>query len=97
MADENQEQAEGKEKEIQDEQIGEVTNYFEHVGAAAIKLDKPLKVGDTIRIVGGDVDFEQEVESMQIDRKDVQEAKEGDEIGVMVKEKVRDGYRVYKK
>jgi putative protease len=97
MADENQEQAEGKEQEIQDEQIGTVTNYFEHVGAAAIKLDKPLKVGDTIRIVGGDVDFEQQVESMQIDRKDVKEAKAGDEIGVMVKEKVRDGYRVYKK
>ncbi len=97
MADENQEQDEGKEQEIQDEQIGTVTNYFEHVGAAAIKLDKPLKVGDTIRIVGGDIDFEQEVESMQIDRKDVQEANAGDEIGAMVKEKVRDGYRVYKK
>jgi len=76
--------------------IGVVTNYFDHVNAAAIKLSAGLKVGDKIKIQGGDVDFEQEVESMQINREDVKKAKKGDEIGIVVKEKVRKGYKVFK-
>ncbi len=77
-------------------EIGEVTNYFEHVKAAAIKLSKPLKVGDTIQIKGGEMDFKQRVESMQIERNPVVKAKAGDEIGIKVKNKVRRGYKVFK-
>lgn len=76
--------------------IGEVSNYFDHVGAAAIKLKAPLKLGDKIKIKGGENEFEQEVKSMQIDRKDVKSGKKGDEIGILVKEKVRKGYSVFK-
>ena len=76
--------------------IGRVTHYFPHVGAAVLELNEPLKVGDTIRIVGGQVDFTQQVESMEIDRKKVNEAKPGEAVAVLVKEKVREGYRVYK-
>lgn len=77
--------------------IGSVSNYFEHVEVAAIKLEKPLKVGDTIRIVGGETDFEQEVESMQIHHDQVDKAKKGDEVGIKVIQHVRKGYKVYKK
>ena len=77
-------------------EIGEVTNYFEHVGAAAIKLSKKLKVGDRIEIKGGEKDFEQEIKEMQINRKNVKEAKAGDEVGILVNEKVRKGYKVFK-
>ena len=80
-----------------EKQIGVVSNYFDHVKAAAIKLDKALKVGDTLHIVGGEADFEQTVDSMQINREDVQKAKKGDEVGLIVKEKVRKGYKVFKK
>jgi putative protease len=77
--------------------IGKVTHYFDKIGVAVIALDDTLKVGDTIRIIGGlDTDFEQEVESMQIEHQPIQEAKKGDEIGLKVKEKVREGYKVYK-
>lgn len=76
--------------------IGEISNFFEHVKAAAIKLLAPLKVGDKIKIRGGETEFEQEVESMQIDRKPVKSAKKGDEVGIIVKEKVRKGYKVHK-
>jgi len=79
-----------------DKQIGTVSNYFEHVGVIAIKLVAPLKVGDKIKIVGGEVDFEQTVESMQIQHKSVKNAKKGDEIGVKIKEKARKGYKVFK-
>lgn len=77
--------------------IGEVSNYFEHVGAAAIKLLKSLKVGDIIKIKGGEIEFEQMIESMQINHKPAKEAKKGDEIGIIVKQKVRKGYKIYKK
>jgi translation elongation factor EF-1alpha len=84
-------------KEKKQKQIGEVTNYFDHVKAAAIRLKAGLKKGDTIHVTGGEIDFEQEVKGMQIDRKDVEKAKKGDEVGIIVKEKVRKGYKVFKK
>tara|TARA_Y100000310_G_C20402021_1_gene677862 strand:+ start:340 stop:588 length:249 start_codon:yes stop_codon:yes gene_type:complete len=80
-----------------EKQIGEISNYFEHVSAAAIKLKAGLKVGDEIHITGGESDFEQKVDSMQIERESVEKAKKGDEVGIVVKEKVRKGYKVFKK
>jgi len=80
-----------------EKQIGEVSNYFEHIGVAAIKLSAPLKTGDEIEIKGGEVDVVQKVGSMQIQHKAVDKAKKGDEIGLKVKEKVRKGYKVFKK
>lgn len=83
-------------KEKKEISIGVVSNYFDHVGVAAIKLTAGLKKGDKIKIVGGDVDFEQAVKSMQIHKEDVEKAKKGDEIGVKIKAKVRKGYKVFK-
>jgi translation elongation factor EF-Tu-like GTPase len=79
-----------------EKQIGVISNYFEHVGVASIKLTAGLKKGDEIRVVGGGLDFKQPVESMQINRKDVEKAKKGDDVGVKIKEKVRKGYKVFK-
>jgi hypothetical protein len=76
-------------------QIGRVSNYFKHVKAAAIKLTAPLKVGDKIRITGGDKDFEVKVKSMQVDREKITKAKKGDEIGLLVPKDVHDGYKVF--
>lgn len=83
-------------KKGEPKQIGAVTNYFKNVKAAAIKLTAAIKVGDKIQIKGGDKDFEMTVESMQIHREDVEKAKKGDEIGVLVPEDVNKGYKVYK-
>ena len=77
-------------------QVGTVSNYFDHVKVAAIKLQAPLKVGDKVRIEGGDTDFEQSIASMQIQHDKVEKAKKGDEIGIKVKDRVRKGYRVFK-
>lgn len=77
------------------EQIGEVTNYFKNVKAAAIKLTSPLKIGEKIEIKGGEKDVVFVVESMQINRKNVEEAKAGDEIGILVPEDVHKGYKVF--
>ena len=76
--------------------VGIVSNFFEHVGVAAIKLVGPLKIGDKIRLVGGDIDVEELVKSMQIQHESVKSAKKGDEIGTKIGSKVRKGYKVYK-
>ena len=76
--------------------IGKVTHYFGNIGVAVIELSDTLKVGDTIRIVGGETDFTQAVESMEVEHQKVEEAKTGESIGLKVEQKVREGYKVYK-
>jgi len=76
--------------------IGKVTHYFGNIGVAVLELTDTLKVGDTIRIVGGTTDFTQTVDSMEIEHKKVEEAKKGDSIGLKVSQKIREGYKVYK-
>lgn len=83
-------------EEIKGELIGEVFTYFSHVSVAGIKLSGTLKVGDKIRIKGATTDFEITVDSMQIERNPVEEAKAGDSIGIKVPDKVRGGDKVYK-
>jgi len=81
---------------MEGKEIGRVFNYFEHVGVIAIELSGSLKLGDTIRIVGGDSDFTEVVDSMQIEGKNVEKAKKGDRVGIKVSEKVHKGYKVFK-
>ena len=77
------------------EEVGTVTHYFSKIGVAAVVLSKTLKKGDRIRIKGATTDFEQVVESMEIDRKPVDVAMPGDMVGIKVKERVRKKDRVY--
>lgn len=80
---------------MKEKKIGTISGYFSHVGVAAIKLSGKLKVGERIHIKGFTTDFEQEVDSIQIDRKDVSEGKKGDHIGIKVIEKVRPNDKVF--
>lgn len=76
--------------------IGKITHFFPHVNAAVITLKAPLKVGDQIRVKGHTTDLTENVSSMQIDHKPINEAKKGDEIGLLVNSRVRAGDIVYK-
>jgi len=76
--------------------IGKITHYFGNIGVAVIELTDSLKIGETIRVVGGETDFEQVVDSMEVDHKKVEKAKKGDGIGLKISQKVREGYKVYK-
>lgn len=77
--------------------IGQIVHYFDKIAVAVIKLSAGLKRGDSIRIVGGkNTDFTQEVASMQVDHKEIKTAKKGNEVGLQIKEKAREGYKVYK-
>jgi len=79
-----------------EKKIGVIEHYFTHVGVAAIKLTDTLIVGDTIHVVGATTDFTQKIDSMQIQRTPVQKASSGDEIGIKVKDRVREHDVIYK-
>lgn len=90
MSEETKEPTEGQ-------LIGKITHYFDNIGVAVLELSDELKVGDKIRIQGGETtDFEQEIESMQIEHQNVEKAGRGDAVGLKVSEKVREGYKVYR-
>ncbi len=75
--------------------IGKVTHFFSKINVAGIQLSDTLKVGEKISIVGATTNFEENIDSMQIDNKSVIEAKAGDLIGIKVKDKTRVGDDVY--
>lgn len=82
---------------MEEKKIGVVSHYFGHIGVGIIKLEEDgLKKGDTVRFKGHTTDFQHTIESMQIEHKDVDEAKAGDSVGVKVSEHVREHDEVFK-
>ena len=80
-----------------EEKIGIVEHFFNKVSVAAIKItDGGLKIGDTIHIVGSHTDFTQKIDSMEIDRNPVEKVTAGDDVGIKVKDRVREHDVVYK-
>jgi len=77
-------------------QIGEITHYFDHINVAALTLTEPLRVGDTIHILGHSTDFEQKVTSLQIEHQPVEKANPGDDVGMKVIQKVHAHDKVFK-
>jgi len=66
------------------------------VNAAVVKLKKPLALGEPIWIKGKTTDFRQTAGSMQINRKPIEKARPGQEIGLEVFREVRPGDTVYR-
>ncbi|MBI4296212.1 MAG: translation elongation factor-like protein [Chloroflexi bacterium] len=76
--------------------VGKVNDFFARPVVAGIELTSSLKVGERLHIKGHTTDLEFPVESMQIDNKNVPEAKPGDSVGIKVPDRVRKGDPVYK-
>jgi len=76
--------------------LGIIVHFFGNINVAVIKLKEPVKQGDRIHIRGTTADFEQILDSMQIERTDVTEAKAGDSIGIQLENKAREGDWIYK-
>ncbi|MDD5177983.1 MAG: translation elongation factor-like protein [Candidatus Nanoarchaeia archaeon] len=79
-----------------EKEIGKVEDYFSKIGVIAITLSGSLKIGDKIKVKGATTEFEQVVESMQIDRKPVKAARAGDSVGIKVKDLARKTDKIYK-
>ena len=75
--------------------IGVVTHFYSAIKVAIIKFKKPVKVGVTIALRGSTTDFNQKIASMQYDHKPIAVAKKGQEIGLKVAKRVREGDEVF--
>ena len=77
--------------------VGIVTHYYSHLSVAIIQVESgALREGDTVHIKGHTSDFRQRVDSLEIDRVRVPEARAGQVLGMRVKEHAREHDVVYK-
>ena len=77
-------------------EVGRVTHFYPKISVAIVELKAPLSIGDRILIKGATTNFEQIVESMQIEHKNIESAEAGQIIGLKVKDRVRENDKVYK-
>jgi len=90
----------GLNKSIAKEQklyVGEIVHYYPKISVAEVKIiNNSISVGDTIHIIGKTTGVvRQKVESMQVDRKNIQTAEKGMIVGLKTTERVRKGDKVY--
>jgi putative protease len=81
---------------MEKKKIGIIEHFYGGISVAVVKLDASLKKGDMISIEGPTTNVQQKAESMQIDRKEIAEAKKGQSIGMKVSDKVKQNDIVYK-
>jgi hypothetical protein len=77
-------------------EIGTITHYFPQARAAVVKLKKPLHIGEPIWVRGMKTDFRQTVSSLQMDRKPIDGARAGQEIGLGVQRAVRPQDKIFR-
>jgi len=80
-----------------EERIGRVTHYFSKLGVAAIEIDHGrIRKGDRLHIVGHTTDTEVVVDSLELEHHQIEEAGEGQNVGIRVDEHVREHDEVYR-
>lgn len=82
-------------RKVDGDLVGKVVHYYDKIAVAIIKLEKSLKASDKVKFVHDDDSFEQAIESMQIEHEQVSQGKKGQEVGVKVSKKVKEGTLVY--
>lgn len=75
--------------------LGKVIHFYDKISVAIVKLDGELKVGDTVKFKHGDQEFDQQIQSMEVDHKTIEVGKPGDEVGIKVDQKAKPGTAVY--
>lgn len=73
------------------EAVGVVKEYFRKPGVAAVLILRGrVKIGDSVRFHGHTTDFVQRIASMQMNHTDITEAGEGDFVGILAADRVRE-------
>jgi hypothetical protein len=76
--------------------IGKVTHFYNQICVAVLQLNKELRVGDIIHFVGHTTDFEQRVDSLEIEHHKVEAGTVGSEVALKVEQEVRKGDTIFK-
>ena len=83
-------------KEKKKNLVGVMSHFYGHINVGIVELSDTLSVGDEISVEGASTNLTQKVESIEIEHKAVKKAGKGDSIGLKMKERVREGDKVYK-
>ncbi|MDO8664710.1 MAG: hypothetical protein Q7K44_04170 [Candidatus Liptonbacteria bacterium] len=75
--------------------IGEITHYYGDISVAIVKFSRPFKCGEKVHFAGATTDFKETVKSMQYEHKPIETAQKGQEVGIKVGDKVREGDEVF--
>jgi hypothetical protein len=78
-----------------DKPVGKVVHYYDKIGVAVVKLEKGVKVGDTVKFERGEESLSQSIESMQFDHAPIIQGKKGQEVAIKVEKPVRQGTLLY--
>ena len=78
-------------------EVGRITHFFSKISVAVVELTAPLVVGDRVLVKGPSTDFEQVIESMQIEHQNIPRAEAGQSIGLKLAQLAKEKDAVYKK
>ncbi|MFZ6035171.1 MAG: hypothetical protein ACOYUB_03415 [Patescibacteria group bacterium] len=82
-----------------DQKVGSVSHYYNHLGVAIIEVESPFAVGDTLKFIrhgdGAEL-FQQKIESIQEEHKQLDKAGKGMSVGVKVDQMVHRGVEVFR-
>ncbi len=81
---------------MKETQVGKVVHYYDKISVGVVELSGTLKVGDKIHIQGAHDDFEQTVDSMQLEHKNVDSGKKGQAVAIKVDQPAHDNDKVLK-
>jgi len=76
--------------------VGRIEHFYSKASVAVVELSAPIKKGEKIVIRGGTTNLTQDVESMEVEHKQLNEAPAGQRIGLKVAGRVRENDLVYK-
>lgn len=76
--------------------IGSVIHWYDKISVAVVKLSSGLKVGDAVKVVRGDTEFEEKIASMQLDHSAITSGKKGQEVAIKFKEQAKEGAQIFK-
>jgi len=78
-------------------EIGSILHFFSKINVAVVELSGSLSTGDQILVKGPHTDFEQTVESMQIEHVNLKNAEKGQSIGLKMIQLAKEKDMIYKK
>jgi putative protease len=78
-------------------EVGSILHFFSKINVAVVELSTSLSVGDKILVKGPSTDFEQVVESIQIEHQNLKKAEKGQSIGLKMVQQAREKDVIFKK
>lgn len=75
--------------------IGRVTHYYGKINVAIVHFDKDISLGSHVHFLGHNTDLAEPVASLELNHHQVAAARRGEEVGVKVAARVREGDLVF--